>query len=406
MKTNTYNFLVLSGSTLCWLLFISIYFLQDYFFCNDYWCVNPFTVFLSFIPVIFFSIFVNSYPGSKVSQLMLFLSMFCSVVCFNLNNTLLFWIFYELSILPLLLLLYIDSPYSERFLAIWYLLGYVMVTSLPMLWVLIYLSLLNNSFTISSFNIELGGLGVLLFLLFITKIPLPPFHSWLPVVHAEANSHVSIMLSGYIMKLGLIGVYRFNCFLFEDIYIYIILSFLFSIFFFFNSFLELDSKRWLAFLSLSHILISLVGLYCSPWWGIGVSSFYCLGHGISAGLLFYLFLYLYNGCGSRNWLVLGDLNSSSLILRVLSIVSLVTLASFPPSIQFLSEVTILINSFYWLGFVLPYSIYLFIGGLVPVLLISYFISRNSNLGNVFIYYFSFILQLVLCLSCFLWGILL
>lgn len=44
---------------------------------------------------------------------------------------------------------------------------------------------------------------------FITKIPLPPFHVWLPIVHAEARRPVSVCLSGFIMKLGVLGVFRF-----------------------------------------------------------------------------------------------------------------------------------------------------------------------------------------------------
>ena len=50
-----------------------------------------------------------------------------------------------------------------------------------------------------------------LFLLFITKVPLLPFHSWLPAVHADSSSAVSVCLRGYIMKLGLLGLLRFCC---------------------------------------------------------------------------------------------------------------------------------------------------------------------------------------------------
>nr|YP_009756893.1 NADH dehydrogenase subunit 4 [Capsala pricei]QIK50410.1 NADH dehydrogenase subunit 4 [Capsala pricei] len=404
MKTNSNNFLVFLPCLISWFSVISLYFSAGLYYSSTCWSFSPFTIFLSFIPLIFFSFFFTSISNlSYFRSSMLVISMICSIICFNINNSILFWVFYELSILPLLLLLYIDSPYSERFLAIWYLLGYIMVTSLPMLWIVYYLSLANNSFCISEWDSSSGYLSYFLFILFITKIPLPPFHSWLPVVHAEANSFVSIMLSGYIMKLGLIGVFRFGSVLFENLFLYIGIILIFSLFFFLNSFIELDSKRWLAFLSLSHILICLVSMYCEPWLGVSVGSLYCLGHGISAGLLFYLFLFLYEGSGSRNWLVLGEINNSSLILRVISIVSLVTLASFPPSIQFLSEVNILLESFICSAIVLPYSIYLFLGGLVPVLLISYFISRSSSLSNIFVYYFSFTTQLILCISCFIWG---
>nr|YP_010372300.1 NADH dehydrogenase subunit 4 [Capsala martinieri]UOX29720.1 NADH dehydrogenase subunit 4 [Capsala martinieri] len=404
MKTNYYNILAFTPSLGCWLISIAIYSCLNVSYTSSLWNINSFTIFLSLIPVIFFSFFYSTiYHSSHFRCIALCFSMFSSILCFNINNSVLFWIFYELSILPLLLLLYVDSPYSERFLAVWYLLGYIMVTSLPMLWVIVNFSLSSNSFCISEWELSSSYSLYFLFILFITKIPLPPFHSWLPVVHAEANSFVSIMLSGYIMKLGLIGVFRFGGYIMEGVLLYISVVFLFSIFFFFNSFIELDSKRWLAFLSLSHILVCLVSLHFEPWLCTGVGSLYCLGHGISAGLLFYLFLFLYEGSGSRNWLVLGDLNNNSLILRLLAIVSILTLASFPPSIQFLSEVNILLESFNCSNIVFPYTLYLFLGGLVPVLLMSYFISRSSSVSNVFVYYGSFSIQLILCISCLLWG---
>nr|YP_010939818.1 NADH dehydrogenase subunit 4 [Megalobenedenia derzhavini]WLG31381.1 NADH dehydrogenase subunit 4 [Megalobenedenia derzhavini] len=367
--------------------------------------IITFSILLSLIPVIFFIIFFNVlYNNTSVITLfMLFISMISSIICFNVNNIILFWVFYELSILPLLFLMFVDSPYSERFLAIWYLLGYIMLTSLPMLFCLLYLG-----FEVSSFNNLVSPpsyfINVVLFILFITKIPLPPFHSWLPVVHAEANSYVSIMLSGYIMKLGLIGLYRFNINLLEDIGIYTILVFLFSLFFFFNSFLELDSKRWLAFLSLSHILVGLVGLFSNPWAQNQISSFYCLGHGISAGLLFYLFLCLFSISGSRNWIILSSSNSNSLVIRLVAVTSLITLASFPPSIQFISEVLILINSFFSVSLLYLFILYLFIGGLIPVLLLSYYVCRNNNQTNLNLYYISHFINISLIFFCFCWGV--
>lgn len=83
-----------------------------------------------------------------------------------------------------------------------------------MLLCLFCLSLEFGSFNLGLWSsVPWEGFGVVLLLsvLFITKIPLYPFHVWLPIVHAEASSPVSVCLRGYIMKLGLLGVFRF-CF--------------------------------------------------------------------------------------------------------------------------------------------------------------------------------------------------
>lgn len=82
--------------------------------------------------------------------------------------------------------------------------------------------------------------------MFITKIPLPPFHVWLPIVHAEARSPVSMCLRGYIMKLGLLGVCRFRYSLLSDYVFrgpYVLIGLCFAILFFFSAARELDGKR-------------------------------------------------------------------------------------------------------------------------------------------------------------------
>lgn len=87
---------------------------------------------------------------------------------------------------------------------------------------------------------------MLIGVLFITKIPLPPFHIWLPIVHAEARRAVSICLRGYIMKLGVLGVCRFcSLILPNSLFIleYAGLTVFLSSLFFFRACCELDGKR-------------------------------------------------------------------------------------------------------------------------------------------------------------------
>ena len=148
--------------------------------------------------------------------------------------------------LPLLFLIFRDSPYSERFLAGWYFSGYLLITSLPLLLVLFYLSFVNNCMTISLWGYErsLGGVYCLLAFIFFTKVPLCPFHTWLPIVHAEATSIVSTFLSGYIMKLGLVGVIRFCGMLFSDDFgYYLELCCVLGVCFLVSAAGELDGKR-------------------------------------------------------------------------------------------------------------------------------------------------------------------
>nr|AYH51396.1 NADH dehydrogenase subunit 4 [Hysteromorpha triloba] len=346
------------------------------------------------------------------------MSVFSALLCYCSNHVFLFWLFYEVSILSLLFLLVVESPYSERYLAGWYLAGYVVFTSLPMVLCLVYFTCLSGSLFMSDWMflhlIDDLGVDILLFLgiLFITKIPVPPFHTWLPIVHAEATSIVSVCLSGYIMKLGLLGVCRFCWYILPDYLfssLYVSVSFFLSIVFFFMASWELDGKRWLAFLSLSHIIICIVCFNCCLFDSCSLLFLYSLGHGLSAGVVF-IFLWLgYNLSGSRNWMILKFVFGGSLFFRFLLCFSLCTAASLPPVIQFFVEVSVLFDvGLFSLVLFLIFCVYLFFSSLVPLFFVGVLLSRhfcvsynasgssiNFSFCVIFLLIWSFILFLVI-----------
>nr|BAV82510.1 NADH dehydrogenase subunit 4 [Hymenolepis microstoma]BBB87188.1 NADH dehydrogenase subunit 4 [Hymenolepis microstoma] len=339
---------------------------------------------------------------SRDVQFFLFLSLLFSILSFCINHSILFWVFYELSMLPLLYLIFSSSPYSERFLAGWYFSCYLLITSLPLILILIYLSIVNESWFFYDWHSGCS-LSVLLVLSFVffTKVPLVPFHTWLPIVHAEATSIVSIFLSGYIMKLGLLGVYRCTYYIFGPSLVnYLALCFLMSVCFLILSCNELDGKRWLAFLSLGHIVVPFIGLFISDIWVINNMFLYCLGHGLSAGIVFGLLWYFYDSSNSRNWLLLkSSINSKDIMLLV--VVSLLTLCSFPTTIQFFCEVGFIKYSAENYLYIFFWGVYLFFGGLVPLVLCGHLLIR-SEWTEMFSYdkfsMFNFII--VLCIWCF------
>nr|WSP01991.1 NADH dehydrogenase subunit 4 [Wallinia sp. URM-2015] len=347
-------------------------------FCFDF--VSGFLMFLTFF--LFLGLYFFFALSSSVSVFMMLLSMLCSVGSYCCTHGLLFWVFYEMSMIPLLFLLVYESPYSERYVASWYLLGYMIFTSLPMVLCMFYMSLVYGTFIMGfwSFDEKWGVCSFLILaLLFITKMPLVPFHTWLPIVHAEATSSVSVCLSGYMMKLGVLGVYRFCSFLlpssmFYNLYMCVIL--IFSMLFFFSACRELDGMRWLAFMSLSHIMISCVGLSVASQEGCGLAFLYCLGHGLSAGAMFIFLWGMYEVSGSRKWGVLkGGINS--FFVRCLSGAAMCTVASLPPTAQFFCEVFILSEAGGMSGFyIFLFSLYLFLGGLVPLFLLGGLLSRH------------------------------
>lgn len=217
-------------------------------FCLD--VVGLYLVVLSALLCLFLFPFVR---GLRVlSTVMLLVRIVSSILCYCCVHSFWFWCFYEVSILSLLLLVIAESPYPERYMASWYLIGYVVLSSLPMLLSFLYLSIKFGSCKFYCWSLE-GMDGefcfevlLLLSVLFITKIPLFPFHVWLPLVHAEASRPVSICLSGYVMKLGLLGLCRVCRWLLPgDVFgeLFLVVCLVASVLFFISAVNELDGKR-------------------------------------------------------------------------------------------------------------------------------------------------------------------
>lgn len=340
------------------------------------------------------------------SRTFLIARLFSRLFCFCVNHSIFFWCFYELSMLPLLYLIFRESPYSERFLAAWYFACYLLITSLPLVLILVYLSVVKNSFFFRHWR-RLGGVGnvwllVVLTFIFFTKVPLTPFHTWLPIVHAEASSIVSIFLSGYIMKLGLLGVYRCSAFLFKKIFIaYFCVCAVMCIRFFVVAANELDGKRWLAFLRLAHIVVPFMCFFICNWEVMKFCFFYCLGHGLRAGLVFGLLWYFYDLSNSRKWLLLKSSVRSSRRIFII-VFSLLRLCSFPPTVQFICEVLLIGLSGGLATYLLFWGLYLFLGGLVPLVLCGSLLIRREwieDVKNGGFNYLNFLF--LLCLWCYI-----
>nr|YP_009305436.1 NADH dehydrogenase subunit 4 [Gyrodactylus brachymystacis]AMO02261.1 NADH dehydrogenase subunit 4 [Gyrodactylus brachymystacis] len=346
---------------------------------SDYVSLDSFGFCLSVIPL-FSVLSLIVLLGNELSAInvwLILLSSASSLVCFNCNNFMLFFVSYELSIIFLLFSLFTGSPYSERGLAGWYFLGYLVIGGVPLLLLCIYNSLNSGELIVHDPS---SVVNYILFLLFITKVPLFPFHSWLPIVHAEANSYVSIMLSGYIMKLGILGVVRLFSSSGELIKVYVMMFFLASCYFLVSSVLELDNKRWLAFLSLGHISVGVLGILSIPHSNEYLISSFSLGHGLSVIFLFLYFSVQSGMVGSRNWVVMLNSNNSGMVgVIALGVLSLI---AFPPSILFFNEVFIFVSSISTQSVSYVFYLYILLGVIAPICILSVILSRLSSTSDL------------------------
>jgi NADH-quinone oxidoreductase subunit M len=145
---------------------------------------------------------------------------------------------------------------------------------------------------------------LLLFLGFAIKLPLVPFHTWLPDAHVEAPTAISVVLAGTLLKIGGYGFIRIAYSIFPEAAkhyaFWIALAGVFSIIWgAYNSLAQKDFKRQIAFSSVSHMGFVVLGIASLTSLGINGAIFQMFSHGILSGMLFLIVGVLYHRTGNR-----------------------------------------------------------------------------------------------------------
>jgi NADH-quinone oxidoreductase subunit M len=135
-------------------------------------------------------------------------------------------------------------------------------------------------------------------LAFAIKVPLFPFHTWLPDAHTEAPTAGSVVLAAVMLKMGTYGLMRFNFTLFpeasrEFAYIFIILAIIGIIYGALVAMVQPDIKRLVAYSSVSHMGFVILGMFSFTELGMQGALYQMLNHGVSTGALFLLVGYIY-----------------------------------------------------------------------------------------------------------------
>jgi NADH-quinone oxidoreductase subunit M len=239
---------------------------------------------------------------------------------------------------------------------------YTMSGSLLMLVAIIYIATRNAQITgILSFDLlqiynlnlpfeEQIWLFLAFALSFAIKVPLFPFHTWLPDAHVEAPTAGSVVLAGILLKMGTYGFLRFAIPLFPEATIaaapYIIALAVFGIIYgALVAMMQRDLKKLIAYSSVSHLGLVMLGLFTLNLQGLQGSIYQMLNHGLSTGALFLIVGMIYE---RRHTRMIADFGGLWRTLPVLSAIFLVvTLSSIglPGLNGFVGEFLILLGAF-------------------------------------------------------------
>nr|WRO39596.1 NADH dehydrogenase subunit 4 [Carsidara limbata] len=305
------------------------------------------------------------------TYLLMFIFIFVLVsleITFLSEKMIFFYIGFEMSVIPVLIIILGWGYQPDRLEAGMYMLIYTVFFSLPLLFGIFIFPYLTN----------ISMLTLMIYILsFLVKFPMFGIHLWLPRAHVEAPVFGSMILAGVMLKLGGYGIIKISFMLGDYLYLFcspiIIYSIMGGLFLSAVCFMQSDMKMLVAYSSIVHMSLVLSGLLTLKEIGLSGAIFMMIGHGLCSSGLFCILGCTYNRTHTRSIFFNKGLISIFPIGSLWWFLFCSSNLSFPPSLNLGGEIFLFISILSW------NSVLFFLLGLIGVL---------SSMYSIYLYSFT------------------
>nr|QTJ63463.1 NADH dehydrogenase subunit 4 [Sycophaga agraensis] len=302
----------------------------------------------------------KNFSNKKYYSFILLLLLLSLIISFSSINYFMFYLFFEVSIIPTFMLIMGWGYQPERMNASVYMLMYTLLFSLPLLIIIYnlynyfnslnYLMILNESVNFKKFNLLFY---IFMVMAFMVKLPMFMFHMWLPKAHVEAPVSGSMILAGVMLKLGGYGLMR-SLMMMMNLSIkynnfFMILNLLGVIYLSLICMRQYDLKMLVAYSSIVHMSIMLMGLLSMSFMGFYGGMILMVGHGLCSSGLFMMVNFFYERSKSR--MIILNMGMNNLMPKIMIWWFLFCGAnmSMPITLNLMGELMIMMSLINWLN---------------------------------------------------------